>query len=195
MNIISETDCNKSIEFNGYIGISNIFIYKRVPGVWALLGKKENVWEWVTIASTADIGEEISEDVLYMMKDVPKRGTKHIYKNYWGEELFEYRIFNEKSIVTDSDYYLARRKILWAHIASVYEEFCFICLVENESDPITRLSNEKYIATHTKAKYWNDLNKKFDNNEDIEFNKIINYINSKYNIKIRSKNKTTNSNL
>ena len=83
MNIISETDCNKSIEFNGYIGISNIFIYKRVPGVWALLGKKENVWEWVTIASTADIGEEISEDVLYMMKDVPKR-VQNIYTKIIG---------------------------------------------------------------------------------------------------------------
>ena len=184
MNVISKTDCSKSVEFNGYIGIRNIFRYKRVPGVWALLGKRENVWEWVTIASTADIGEEISEDVLYMMGDVPKRGTKHIYKNYWGEDLFEYRIFNEKSIATASGYYLARRKILWAHIASVYEEFFFICLVENESDPKTRSSKEKYIATHTKAKYWNDLNKKYDNNEDIELNKTINYINLKYNIKI-----------
>lgn len=73
---------------------------------------------------------------------------------------------------------------MWAHIASVYEEFCFICLVENESDPKTRLSKEKYIATHTRAKYWNDLNKKYDNNEDIELNKTINYINLKYNIKI-----------
>lgn len=183
MNVVSESDCNKSIEFNGYVEISNIFKYKHVPGVWALLGKRENLWEWVTIASTQDIGEEISEDVLYMMKDVSKRGSKQIYKNYWGEELFEYKIFNEKAIDTTHKFYLARRKILWAHIASAYEDFCFVCLVKNESDSKIRLSKEKYVATQTKAKYWNDLNKRPDNIEYSNLKEIINCINTKYKIK------------
>ena len=176
-------ECNKSIEFNKYVNISDIFNYKHVPGVWALLGQFQNRWEWITVASTEDIGEEIAEDVLFMMKDVSKRGTEHIYRNYWGTELFKFKIFNEeRTIISKTDYYLARRKAMWAYIASFYNEFSFVCLVENEVNKEIRLSKEKYVATQTKAKYWNDLVKNNDVVQYENLDEIINSINQKYKI-------------
>ncbi len=169
----------KTNEFCGYIGISDIFRYKQVAGVWALLGKCCNGWEWIIVASTNDIGDEIAEDVSFMMKDVSKRGKSHKYINYWDEEVFEFKIFNESK----RDYYYARRKALWSYISSIYEEFSFVCLVENEMDEKKRLSKEKYIALQTKAKYWNDLDKGNMNEQYEELNAIIKIVNEKYNIR------------
>ena len=59
----------------------------------------------------------------------------------------------------------------------------FVCLVENESNEKIRLSKEKYIATKTKAKFWNDLDKSSTIIQYKELNKVINSINEKYNIK------------
>ena len=81
MNNVSKMSCNTSLESTEYIDIGDIFRYKKVPGVWALLGQREKGWEWVTVAATEDIGDEISEDVLFMMKDISKRGTERDRKS------------------------------------------------------------------------------------------------------------------
>lgn len=176
-------ECNKFIEFKRDIGINDILRYKHISGVWALLGECERGWEWITVAATMDIGEEISEDILFMMKDISKRGIEKSYTNFWDEELFKFRIFN-REMLTRKGYYLARRKALWAHIASVYDNFSFVCLVENESDKNLRFSKERYIAIQTKAKYWNDVKKSYENVQYKELDEIINSINEKYNIRI-----------
>ena len=182
MNNVSKMSCNTSLESTEYIDIGDIFRYKKVPGVWALLGQREKGWEWVTVAATEDIGDEISEDVLFMMKDISKRGTERKYTNYWEEELFKFRIYNIKALTTKNAYYLARRKALWAHISSVYSNFCFACLVKNELDKKVRFSKEKYIATKTRAIYWNDLDKSRKEIEYRELDEIIDGINKKLNI-------------
>ena len=167
------------------ITINDLLKYKETPGVWAILGKKEQEWHWLNVAATENIGDEISEDVYLMTKKISKRGKEKIYKNYWKEEIFTYKIFSYNKL-SKKKLQEKHRRARWIHISETYDELIIICCLENESDSQKRFKIERYIAIKTHALYWNDIKKvdprNLDSDEFLDTDNLIKEINKEFGI-------------
>lgn len=132
---------------------NNILQYKKVPGVWILLGKEEgnNSLVCLQVAKTVNIGDEIARDISYLKLEnyEPVSKSDNLdpekkYINQFGEYKFSYKIYQD------------RAKELYKDIAEKYEDLTFICVAHGEElkDDRLRKDIEKYVAYKTLCRYW-----------------------------------------
>ena len=130
---------------------NNIQAYIRKEGVWALFGKKDREYECLQVGKSKDVGYEIIYDISCMQNLGFKEGTKK-YVNEFGD-YFELKY--EEGIV---------QEYLYPHIKEQGYKVLLFLYVCDENDE----KKEKLLAWLTRAKYWRDLHRPF-NEEQTNF--------------------------
>ena len=111
-----------------------------LPGVWVLVGRKDNQWYSLNVGMTTNILKEVEIDKYRLSKHKQDRRD---FINQFGEFVFS------------MPYYPDDKQLLYLEIAKEYKDLAFLCVAKGEDlDEPKRKQIEKYVAYLTKAKYW-----------------------------------------
>lgn len=128
-------------EKNGEVIHNEIRNYIGIPGIWALFGKKRELFECLNVGKCVDVGREILYDVgcLHNLHNLTRDDWKvgDEYINQFAESCG----FKLKKGQT--------QEYLYPHIKLHYDTIMFV-YVYNKSD----LNKEREFAWLTHAKYW-----------------------------------------
>lgn len=125
-------------EENGKVTINEVYGYIRKSGIWALFGKKGDVFECLNVGKCVDVGREILYDVSCMHNITLREDGNEDYINQFAEFCdFKYRKGQTQ-------------EYLYPHISNIHYDDIMFVYVYNESD----MRKEKEFAWLTHAKFW-----------------------------------------
>ena len=125
-------------EENSKVTINEVYSYIGKSGIWALFGKKGEVFECLNVGKCVDVGREILYDVSCLHNLVIREDGNEDYINQFAEFCdFKYR--RERT-----------QEYLYSHILNLHYDVIMFVYVYNESD----IRKEKEFAWLTHAKFW-----------------------------------------
>ena len=84
-------------EENGKVTDNALWCYIGKPGIWALFGKKEKVFECLNVGKCVDVGREILYDVSCLHNLTLKKAGDEDYINQFAEFYdFKYNLISRK---------------------------------------------------------------------------------------------------
>ena len=133
-------NCIKIIykEENGKVTINEVDNYINKQGIWALFGKREDIFEFLNVGKCIDVGREILYDISCLHNILLHKEGNEEYINQFAELCnFKYR----KKWT---------QEYLYQYISSLRYEVITFVYVYNKSD----MYKEKELAWTTHARFW-----------------------------------------
>ena len=133
-------NCIKIIykEENGKVTINEVDNYINKQGIWALFGKREDIFECLNVGKCIDVGREILYDISCLHNILLHKEGNEEYINQFAE-LCNFKYGKKWT-----------QEYLYQYISSLRYEVITIVYVYNKSD----MYKEKEFAWTTHARFW-----------------------------------------